>query len=87
MKYWFKLSESSDRKEAIKRGETPSPITLYPETKAIVDDFQDNELSDWWAVYKWGSSNKAGEFDTKEEAEKAYYSNESEDIYCEIHDC
>lgn len=87
MRYWFRLSESYERKEAIKGHETPSPIILYPETQDIVDDFQNNELSDWWAVWKTGDSAKAGEFNTKEEAEKAYYCNESEAIYCEIHDC
>ena len=86
MVYWFKLSESAKRKKDIMSGIEPSPIHLYEESAKIVDDFYTNEFSDWWALCD-GYNSEPTDFNSKEEAEKAYYTNEGEEIYCIIHDC
>ena len=86
MKYYFKLSEASERRDAILAGREPERITLYEETPSIIEDFQNNELSDWGPVEKVGSSSK-NEFSSEQEAEKEYYCQEGIDIYCILHDC
>lgn len=87
MVYWFKLSDSAKRKEDILNGDEPSPITLYEETKEIIKDFYENDLSDWWAVWSGVFSSEPTNFNSKEEAKQAYYTNEGEEIYCILHDC
>ena len=88
MRFYFKLSESARREEAILNGETPAPITLHRETPKILDDYIHNPDSDWWAVYKFGTSSVVpGEFKNVREAAEEFYANEGDSIYCKIHDC
>lgn len=88
MRYYFKLSDSSEREEAILQGEEPKPIKLYPETQTIKADFEENPVSDWWPVWRFGTySTDAGDFQTEAEAVAEYGYNEAETIYCIVHDC
>lgn len=78
MKYYFKLSEKEKRvKNLINGRPNIKCIRLYPETDKIVDDFEHNTMSDWWGVWKYGTSlHDFTDFETKAEAEKAYLDNE-----------
>lgn len=88
MKFYFKMSESDKRKQAIKNGRKPAEITLYRESPRILNDFLTNDMSDWWPVWEHGTfSTEPGEFKDAREATEEYYANEAEDIYCWMHDC
>ena len=88
MKYYYKHSDKSQRIHDIINGEIPKPIRHFPETKKITEDFENNPVSDWWGVYTVLTfSTEFADFESREDAEKAYYETEGEDIYCKIHDC
>lgn len=88
MKYYFKLSEDSDREDAYLRGDTPEPITLYEATPSIEWDAEHNTRSDWWGVYRFGAnSTDWADFDSEEEALSEYYANFGADLYCKMNDC
>ena len=88
MRYYFKHTDKSDRISAILNGNEPKKIRLYAETEEIKKDFETNPVSDWWGVYTVLTfSTEFADFESREDAEKAYYETEGEDIYCKIHDC
>lgn len=73
MRYWYKLSDNLDREMAKRRGETPPPITLYPETEEIKEEFYEHGgwqlLSDFTA---YGDEHDCS-FDSLEDAERWFY--------------
>ena len=88
MKYFFRMSERSMREKDFFDGKRLGEITLFLATKGIWDDFENNEFSDWWPVWKFGTPSwEAGEFDSLEDALDNYYCNEGDSLYCKMHDC
>ena len=88
MKFYFSLNDSEDRVQAAVNGYDAKPITLYPETEEIKNDYINNDNSDWWPVWKHHDfSWEAGEFRDIDEAMEEYMENEADEIYCFIHDC
>ena len=88
MVYYFSLDAEDARVKAILHGEEPKPLILHEETPEILEDLENNEFSDWWAVWKHGAySTEPGDFESKEQALEDQYANEAESIYCIIHDC
>ena len=79
MKYYFKLSEKEKRVRNLVNGRPNiAPIKLYPESDAIIEDFENNALSDWWGVWKYGTSlEDFTDYSSKEEALKDYLNNEA----------
>ena len=92
MRYYFKRSEDSARWDAIiehlhEPFDAPE-ITLYPETPEILEDYENNDNTDWWPVSRFdGMTGTAGDFATIEEAKEDYYSTEGWELYCYLHDC
>ena len=87
MKYYFHISESSEREYALMHGKKAHPITLYPETPEIAWSAEHNTNSDWWGVYRFGTpSTEWADFDSKEEALAEYYTCEGVEAYEKMHD-
>ena len=88
MRYYFRLSESAARTDAMMEGKAIPPIALYEETQEILDSIENDELSDWWGVYK-PTTNSAewADYDSIDEAFEDYYTNEGIEWYCMVHDC
>lgn len=87
MRYYFLLSEQDNRITNMINGETISPVKLFAESEAIKKDFETNPLSDWWGVWKHGTSSfEFADFATKAEAEEEYLANENEEMFCRMHD-
>ena len=69
--YWYKLYDSNTRINYILEGAEPMPITLYPETREILDSFHEPTNPEGW--------NRLGmdeQFSTLEDAEEFFYGNE-----------
>lgn len=74
--YYYKLSESHDRKTAYACGsdyDDLPPVRLYEETTEIRREWENDLYSDWWQM---------GEYESLEDAELAYYTSEA----CEFDD-
>ena len=88
MRYYYSLEAAEKRIENYIEGREMEPIVLYPETQEIIEDFENNELSDWWGVYRCGTrSTDFADFATREEAEKEFACAEGITIYERMHDC
>lgn len=88
MRYFFNLDKAYNREQALINGEYAPPIVLTAETPEIIDEWENNPDSKWWAVYKFNAPSwEAGDFASLEEAEDAFYANEGDSVYCHIHDC
>lgn len=74
MRYWFKLSDKDRFVENYIEGRDTVPVKLYPETAEIVQDFENDPLSDWWGVVRYGQRDFADftDFASRVDAEKEF---------------
>lgn len=89
MKFWFKLSQANKWEKAVINRDSYIPAVLVlDDTPEIARDFEENEDSDYWPVYRFGSfSTEPGDFSSKAEAEEELYACLGESLYCKVHDC
>ena len=87
MRYWYKLSDASKWEDMIIAGEDipVNIVPVYEETKEIVDNFENDPLSDWWPVKGFGDGRL--EFEDEDDAEAELYADLGDSLYCRLHDC
>ena len=82
MRFWYKLTDA-DLWEANFLNGKEFEMPVYEETKEIVDDFYNNEYSDWWQVRCWGRE----EFKDADDARADLVADLGDSLYCRMHDC
>lgn len=87
-RYFFSMDACAEIEAALVHGEDVPELVLFVETPEIVEDFENNEASDWWPVWRCGDySTEPGYYQSIDEAMEDYASNIGETVYCRVHDC
>lgn len=87
-RYFFSMDACAEIEAALIHGEDVPELVLFVETPEIVEDFENNENSDWWPVWRCGDySTEPGFYQSVDEAMEDYASNIGESVYCRVHDC
>lgn len=73
MIYWYRLSENYDRECAKRMGETPKPITLYPDSTEIREEFYKHGGWSMLGDFCDYADLKQCQFDSIEDAERFFY--------------
>ena len=84
MRYWYKFSDADKWENCFIEGKD-FKVPVYEETQDILDDFYNNEFSEWWQIKRWGKDDY--EFDNEQDAWSDLMADLGDSLFCKLNDC